>query len=146
MENLNLRVGGMPCSDWCEELRDRLKAADLAETVIVAPASPPSGALGALDPSIVVAMITGGVQIVATVITLLGKMWLEKRKVRGNQQPDLVVVIQGSEGTRTISFAPTELTPANNSATKEGEITMAKKIDLLRALEAVGTLRAVEEK
>jgi hypothetical protein len=146
MENrVNLRLSDMPGTDWQDDLSERLSEMGLSGSVKLTSSDPPPGTLGSIDPTVVAAIIAGGVQILAAVITVLGDLWLVKRKEnlnQGNPVP-LVVVIQGNKRTHTIKVDPTELVSKEQSKLKKSQMPKDQLDILIKALDEVGIVREV---
>lgn len=143
---LNLRFGGSCGTNWHDELRERINNIGLSGSVSLSPAAPPPGTLGAVDPTVVVAAITGGATIIASVITLLGALWTAKRKdsTSKNNQPHIVIVIHGSEATRTVDL---EIKQTSDKLIGSAQSSTLEVSDtLLCAVESVGIVREVEVK
>ncbi len=147
--SLSLRFGDMPSIEWRDELRARIDAIGITGSVTLTPAGPPSGALGSVDPNIVTAIVTGGAQILAAVVTVLGGLWLAKRKVSDTQDTPthVVIVVHGSEGSRTVHMDSSEFLSEELSGTEQGRAPSSPENEtLLHALKGVGLVREVEVK
>ena len=97
---VRLRLQGMQAHSWRDTFAESVRHVDASIRVVDAVNQP---GLGALDPSVIVAMITGGVQVLTAVITGLVACWVAARKERALESPTRVeIVLSGSRDTERL--------------------------------------------
>lgn len=123
-QRLELRLECIPAKKWRRDFVERLAHNPYTNSIEV-PDEKTSKAVGstaAIDPIVLVALISGSATIIAAIIPILIEIFQHHQPQKNEQ---LIIVIHGTEDSNTIIFEKNTLseTTVKNGLSKIGSIT-----------------------